>query len=79
MTLSEHLRQAIQASGRSLNQLQQETGVSRSQLSRFMRGERDISLTVAEKVCDVLGLRFCGPDEKPTAGRRTRKEGRDER
>jgi hypothetical protein len=37
-----------------------------------MRGERDISLTVAEKVCNVLGLRFCGPEGEKK--RRPRKE-----
>jgi transcriptional regulator with XRE-family HTH domain len=52
--LVEQLRDAIRRSGHSLNQLSQQCGVGRDRLSRFMRGERDLTLEAAEKVCRVL-------------------------
>jgi transcriptional regulator with XRE-family HTH domain len=52
--LVEQLRDAIRQSGHSLNQLSQQCGVGRDRLSRFMRGERDLTLEAAEKVCRVL-------------------------
>jgi transcriptional regulator with XRE-family HTH domain len=66
-TLAGDLRQAINESGISMYKLAQDTGVSRSQLSRFMREERDLSLGVANKLCEVLGLRLIG--SKPIAVR----------
>jgi transcriptional regulator with XRE-family HTH domain len=54
--LVEQLREAIRGSGRSLNQIGKAAGVGPNQLSRFMRGERTLTLPVAEKICDVLGL-----------------------
>lgn len=52
------LRQAIEASGQSLNQLSQVCGVDRGRLSRFMRGERDLTLFAAGRLCEVLGLKL---------------------
>jgi transcriptional regulator with XRE-family HTH domain len=60
--LVEQLRQAIRNSGESLNHLGQRSGVSRDRLSRFLRGERDLTLTAAEKLCFALGLRLAGGD-----------------
>jgi transcriptional regulator with XRE-family HTH domain len=54
--LADQLRQAIAESGITLYQLSQESGVHRSQLSRFVREERDLGLAMAGKVCEVLGL-----------------------
>jgi transcriptional regulator with XRE-family HTH domain len=50
------LRQAIQESGHSLNQLSAECGVDRGRLSRFMRGERDLTFAAAALLCEALGL-----------------------
>jgi transcriptional regulator with XRE-family HTH domain len=50
------LRQAIQESGQSLNQLSAECGVDRGRLSRFMRGERDLTFAAAALLCEALGL-----------------------
>jgi transcriptional regulator with XRE-family HTH domain len=50
------LREAIQASGLSLNQLGQRAGIDHSRLSRFVRGERDLTLDSVDKLCQVLGL-----------------------
>ena len=40
-SIVEQLRDAIRASGLSLNQLSIKAGIDRSQLSRFMLGNRD--------------------------------------
>jgi transcriptional regulator with XRE-family HTH domain len=50
------VRQAIQDSPLSLLELGQRSGVNQSQLSRFLRGERGLTLAAAAKVCEVLGL-----------------------
>jgi hypothetical protein len=50
------LREAIQNSGRSLNQLSEASGVPRRQLSRFVRGKRTFTLPVVERVCRALHL-----------------------
>ncbi len=57
------LREAVQASGQSLNQLSQACGVDRGRLSRFLRGERDLTLAAAGQLCDALGLQLCRRDD----------------
>jgi transcriptional regulator with XRE-family HTH domain len=54
--LVEQLRAAIRDSGLSLNQLAQQAGVATPMLSRFVKGERGLSLAAAEKVCKALRL-----------------------
>jgi transcriptional regulator with XRE-family HTH domain len=53
--LEGQLREAIAGSKMSLNQLARESGVHAAQLSRFMRGERSLTLKAAAKVCACLG------------------------
>src|SRR5438067_11489904 len=55
------LRDAIQADGRSLNQLAKDSGLDAGRLSRFLRGERDINFEASARRCDVLGIRFSVP------------------
>ena len=64
--LRDQLRDAIRSSGLSLNQLGECCGVDRGRLSRFMRGERGLSLESVEVICKALGL--CLTASKP--GRR---------
>jgi hypothetical protein len=52
------LKEAIQASGKSLYRLGKESTVGPDRLSRFMRGERSLTLDAAEKLCDVLRLKL---------------------
>jgi transcriptional regulator with XRE-family HTH domain len=59
MSLDEQLRQAIHDSGKSQYQLAKESGVHKTALSRFMRGERDLTLASTTSLCEVLGLQFC--------------------
>jgi transcriptional regulator with XRE-family HTH domain len=54
--LIKQLRDEIQNSGQSLNQLARNAGVEPAQLSRFVRGERTLTLPAVAKVCQALGL-----------------------
>jgi transcriptional regulator with XRE-family HTH domain len=72
--LADQLRQAIESSGVTLYQLSQNTGVHRSQLSRFMHGKRDLGLAIADKLCAALGLQLTKDGSVvPPASRRQRK------
>src|SRR5262245_11256657 len=64
--LIEQLRGAVAGCGISMNRLGKEAGVNQAQLSRFIRGERTLTLPTAAKLCAYLGLRLAGPalDEK---------------
>jgi transcriptional regulator with XRE-family HTH domain len=57
-SITDQLRQAIQDSGLSLNELERQCGVSHAVLSRFMTGKRTLTLPLAGKVCETLGLQL---------------------
>ena len=63
------LQNAIRASGLSLNELGRRTGVSEGQLSRFLRGDRTLTLPAAARVCLYFGLELCPQGERFTGGR----------
>lgn len=65
--IESQLREAISSSGQSLNQLGQAAGVNDAQLSRFMRGERTLTLETVGRLCQVLGLQFCRKDTPSTS------------
>jgi transcriptional regulator with XRE-family HTH domain len=50
------IRELIRASGRSLRDLEKASGVSRGQLSRFLNGKRDLTLTTVGPLLEALGL-----------------------
>lgn len=54
--ISETLRKAIQASGITPYELAKRANVSPQSITRFLKGERSLSLEVIDKVCHVLGL-----------------------
>jgi hypothetical protein len=62
--LVEQLKEAIRGSGKSLYQLGKDSGVGPDRLSRFMRGERGLTIRAVEQLCDTLGLRLA-PRRKP--------------
>jgi hypothetical protein len=64
--LGNQLRDAIRRSGRSLSRLGNAARVDAARLSRFLRGERDLTLTAAAQLCCVLGLRLCEDDAPRT-------------
>jgi transcriptional regulator with XRE-family HTH domain len=69
--LVEQLRQAIRISGLSQRGLARITGISQGQLSRFMRGDRTLTLTVAAKLCVALRVRLVQADDPAGAERLT--------
>jgi transcriptional regulator with XRE-family HTH domain len=56
--LTEELQRVILQSGMSLNQLGKVAGVSQAQLSRFVRGDRTLTLPAVDKLCSYFGLRL---------------------
>jgi hypothetical protein len=66
MTISEALRTAILESGRSLNSLAGETTVDAPRLSRFVRGQRGLTLKGVDSLCAELGLELV-PIRRPGA------------
>jgi transcriptional regulator with XRE-family HTH domain len=55
-SVSEQVRRAIAASGRSLNSLADETRVDKATLSRFLSNERRIYSDALDVLADALGL-----------------------
>lgn len=53
-TLTDALRAVIRESGISLYKLHQSSGVSPAVLSRFLRGQRTITVAVAERILTAL-------------------------
>jgi transcriptional regulator with XRE-family HTH domain len=58
----DRLRQAIRGCGKSLNQIGKQAKIDHSRLSRFMRGERDLTLDAAGRLCEVLGIELLLPE-----------------
>ncbi len=56
--LSQALRDAIRASGKSVDQIAQEVRVQPALLTRFLAGERDIRMATADKLVRALGLKL---------------------
>ncbi len=50
------LREAILSSGMSCYEIAKRAGVTNSQLSLFLSGQRSLTLTSAAKIARVLGL-----------------------
>ncbi|MHC4067695.1 MAG: helix-turn-helix domain-containing protein [Planctomycetota bacterium] len=55
---SDVLRRAIADSGLTLTRLAELTGVDEGRLSRFVRGERTLTMPAADALCEVLGLQL---------------------
>jgi transcriptional regulator with XRE-family HTH domain len=58
--LLDQIRDAIRKSGRTLNQMEKDTGVSRGELSRFLRRQRVLGGEPLERICRALGLHLTG-------------------
>ncbi len=61
--VSEELRRYIRDSGLSTRQLEQETGVHNSVISRFLRDERGLRIEAVDALCEYLKLRLVSKDE----------------
>jgi plasmid maintenance system antidote protein VapI len=55
-TIVDQLRQAIHQSGQTQYAIAQSVGVDQSVISRFMAGQRDVTLATAAKLAEHLGL-----------------------
>lgn len=58
MTLTDQLRHAALASGLPQAELARRLGCSRAMVSRFVRGERELSMPAADALAALLGLRL---------------------
>ncbi len=58
MALANFLRKQIDATGKSLYRVSEETGISYAMLYRFYHGQRSIRLGTGEKLLDYLGLKI---------------------
>ena len=54
--LSDQLRQAIERSGQSRYAICKALGLDQGQLSKFMHGERGLSLAALDRLCAYLNL-----------------------
>lgn len=54
--MTKTLQQAIRDSDFSQSEVARRAGIDVGQVSRFLRGERGMTLATAAKVADVLGL-----------------------
>jgi transcriptional regulator with XRE-family HTH domain len=66
----EQIRAAVRSSGLTSTVLAERTGVDTGRISRFMRGERDLTLHAAARLCAALGLEL-----RPVGKRPRRKRG----
>ena len=55
-SLSELLRRSIRDSGRSVEEIASDAGVSPIVIARFVSGERDIHMATADRLARSLGL-----------------------
>lgn len=58
LSISDQLRHAIEDSGLSRYRIAKESGLSQSLLSRFMSGDRGLSLEAIDKLGTLLGFRL---------------------
>ena len=58
MTMSDQVRQAIQRCGLTQAEIARETGISKGGLSRFMHGERDMTLRTLERIAKLISVKL---------------------
>ena len=54
--VSEQLRKAVDASGKSRYRICKDLGISETTMSRFMASQRGLSLRLVDRLCAYLGL-----------------------
>lgn len=57
-TISDQVRQAIDASGLTRYEIAKRAGIDQSALSKFYHGQRGITTETLDKIAKVLGLRI---------------------
>ncbi len=71
----DQLRNAIRQSGLSCYRIAKETGIQQAQLSRFMSGERGLSIEGIEAICDLIGLQLVMRDKPKRPSKRSKQTG----
>jgi transcriptional regulator with XRE-family HTH domain len=56
LSLSDEIRQAVDASGLSRYRIAKELGISESTMSRFMNRKGGLTLKLLDRLADLLGL-----------------------
>lgn len=56
--VSDEIRAAVINSDRNLSQLADTTGINKGRLSRFVRGERGLSMEAIDTLADYFGFRL---------------------
>jgi transcriptional regulator with XRE-family HTH domain len=74
-TVSDQLREQIRRSGLTLSKLEELSGVSASQLSRFLNQKRGLSTTAVDKLCETLHLGLTPLPGAPPAPKKAKDEG----
>jgi transcriptional regulator with XRE-family HTH domain len=64
LPLTEQLRQAVLNCGQSQYAICKATGIDKAALSRFVSGERGVSMTALDALGDYLGLKLVGKQER---------------
>jgi len=67
MDIGDVLKKAIERAGVTRYVISKETGIEQSALSRFISGERGLSMEAIGKLCEYLGLEL-----RPKAKRKAR-------
>ncbi len=67
--LTDQLRAAVAGCGMSLGDLARATGVDKSALSRFVNGERGLSMEGIDAIGQCLGLRIVADKLKTKKGK----------
>lgn len=66
--LTDQLRRAVADSGRTLGEFSRDTGIDKSALSRFVNGERGLSMESLDTIGEYLGLRIVAGKPKTKKG-----------
>jgi hypothetical protein len=67
--LTDQLRQIVVDSGKTLGQITRDTGIDKSALSRFVNGERGVSMVVLNTLGEYFGLRIATDKPHKTKGK----------
>ncbi len=65
--LSEQVRQAIDACGKTRYQISKDTGIDQATLCRFMGGKGGLSIPILDRLGEYLGLRIVADRAKGKA------------
>ena len=57
-TLTDQIREAVKQSDLTRYEICRQTGIDKSSMSKFVSGERGLSLTHLDKLAELLGLRI---------------------